>query len=438
MPKTLGLKVSLSQSSIFPILLVNFIGSLGYGIILPFLAFLILDFGGNEMIYGVVAASYPLFQMIGAPILGKWSDRVGRKKVLFISQAGTLLSWLIFLLAFYMPMTDWIVIENGGENVLKLSAPLLIVFLARSLDGLTGGNISVANAYLSDITEEKERKKSFGKMSASMSLGFIIGPALASFIGLLGYGTVPIILVAATISLFGLFVIKYFLPDVPLEDDVYQCGAAPIKKVFGTEFKECYDTDKADKKGWSQVLGQKGAKFMVWLYFLIFLAFNLFYATFSMHTSTNLNWSVQQLGTFFTIMSGVMIISQRPLLTYLSNKFSDEQLFGIGSFILVFAFWSFTNPGMVIIFIGGIFFGIGNGLMWPSFLSILSKTGSSKMQGSLQGIANSAGSLAAIIGLLVGGYLLGVLSVNIYFISVGLLLILAVIGWVLSRGTDKV
>ena len=80
--KNLSVKlVSFVERPIFPILLVNFIGALGYGIILPFLAFLVIDFGGNEVMYGIIASAYPLFQMIGAPLLGSWSDRIGRKKV---------------------------------------------------------------------------------------------------------------------------------------------------------------------------------------------------------------------------------------------------------------------------------------------------------------------------------------------------------------------
>jgi MFS family permease len=80
-----------NQVSIFPILSVNFIGTLGYSIILPFLIILVLKFGGNELIYGIMGATYSFFQLIGAPILGNWSDRFGRKKILLLSQAGTFL-----------------------------------------------------------------------------------------------------------------------------------------------------------------------------------------------------------------------------------------------------------------------------------------------------------------------------------------------------------
>jgi MFS transporter, DHA1 family, tetracycline resistance protein len=83
--------------SVFPLLLVNFTGTLGFSIVLPFLVFLVTDFGGNAVVYGLLAATYPAFQLIGAPILGRWSDIYGRKKVLLLSHGGTLAGWAIFL-----------------------------------------------------------------------------------------------------------------------------------------------------------------------------------------------------------------------------------------------------------------------------------------------------------------------------------------------------
>ena len=77
---------------------------MGFSIVLPFLVFLVIDFGGNSIVYGILAAVYPAFQLIGAPILGRWSDTIGRKKVLLISGAGTLVGWIIFLIALFVPV----------------------------------------------------------------------------------------------------------------------------------------------------------------------------------------------------------------------------------------------------------------------------------------------------------------------------------------------
>ena len=414
----------------FPLLLINFIGSLGYGVILPFLAFLVLDFGGTEVLYGVIAAMYPLFQMVGAPLLGKWSDKIGRKKVLLISQMGTLLSWLIFLLAFLFPVVEVFSINSERFGVINFTLPLLIVILARALDGLTGGNISVANAYLSDITPEQERKKNFGRMSSAMSLGFIIGPAIAGVLATFDNGNLLTILVTMAISSFGLVAIWAWLPEVATKQEVYPCEDAKMKKVFGVEYQECYDLEVGRSNSWSSVLGQTKAPLMVMLFFLIFLAFNLFYATFSMYSSTELEWSAQKVGFFFTLLSGVMIIGQGPVLQVLSKRFSEEQLFALGALVMVGTFSCLTSQEPVIIYTGAVLFGLGNGVMWPSYLTMLSKVGSPEKQGSLQGIANGSGSFASILGLVFGGFLLALWSEKIYFLSAALLLLIAFIGMV--------
>src|SRR5207247_9020154 len=91
------------QPSLFPLLLVNFVGTLGFSIVLPFLVFLVMKFGGNAIVYGLLAATYPAFQLIGAPVLGRWSDTFGRKKVIILSNAVTSVGWILFLFALFLP-----------------------------------------------------------------------------------------------------------------------------------------------------------------------------------------------------------------------------------------------------------------------------------------------------------------------------------------------
>lgn len=131
----------------------------------------------------LLGATYSVFQLIGAPVLGGWSDRIGRKKVLLVSQLGTLLSWGIFALALLLPVREIVKTEPSLLGIFTLTVPLLLIFLARALDGLTGGNVSVANAYLADITDEQHRSRNFGRMSISANLGFVLGPALAGILG---------------------------------------------------------------------------------------------------------------------------------------------------------------------------------------------------------------------------------------------------------------
>src|SRR5205085_12312848 len=106
--------------------MVNFISSLGFSIVLPFLVFLVTRFGGNAFVYGVLGAVYPAFQFIGAPILGKWSDVYGRKKILLLSEAGTLLGWIIFVSAFYVPISNLVNLSTPMYGVFILTLPMLI------------------------------------------------------------------------------------------------------------------------------------------------------------------------------------------------------------------------------------------------------------------------------------------------------------------------
>ena len=167
------------QPPLFPILLVNFVGTLGFSIVLPFLVFLVMKFGGNAIVYGLLAATYPAFQLIGAPVLGRWSDIFGRKKVLLLSNAGTSVGWILFLFALFLPFEKSFNINIAFLGTFVVIVPLLVLFVARAIDGITGGNISVANAYLADLSSDKTRSKNFGKMAISSNLGFILGPALA-------------------------------------------------------------------------------------------------------------------------------------------------------------------------------------------------------------------------------------------------------------------
>jgi MFS transporter, DHA1 family, tetracycline resistance protein len=142
------------QPSLFPILLVNFVGTLGFSIVLPFLVFVVMKFGGDAIVYGLLAATYPAFQLIGSPLLGKWSDSYGRKKILLLSNIGTSIGWLIFLFALFLPSEESFNIYIPYLGTFVVIVPLLLLFLARAIDGITGGNISIANAYLSDLSSD--------------------------------------------------------------------------------------------------------------------------------------------------------------------------------------------------------------------------------------------------------------------------------------------
>lgn len=409
------------QPQLFPILLVNFIGTLGFSIVLPFLVFLVTQFGGNAIVYGMLGATYSAFQLIGAPIMGKWSDHYGRKKILLLSNAGTLVGWIFFILALLLPVEKY-TLNNTIVGTLVISLPLLLLFLARAIDGITGGNISVANAYLADISSDENRSRNFGKMAISGNLGFIVGPALAGILGGTTHGAILPVLAALFLSLITLIVIGFRLKESkPSSPEILVPEEGRISKVFAQECKNCYDNEIPKKLTFRDVFKIKHISFLLALYFLIFLGFNLYYASFPIHAAVSLKWSITELGIFYAVLSGIMVIIQGPVLRKASKKFSEEKLIIIGSIILGANFMLFVSNNSALIYAAAILFAVGNGLMWPSFMSILSKRAGTILQGAVQGVSGSFGSLASIIGLILGGLLYGLVGSATFLVSAGVI-----------------
>jgi MFS family permease len=316
---------------------------------------------------------------------------------------------------------------NTPWGIFLLTMPLLLLFLARALDGITGGNVSVANAYLADVTSEDDRKQNFGKMSAAASLGFIIGPALAGVLGATVYGELLPVTAAMLISLAAIFVIAFIMPESNPCILSKPVDEKRINKIFGQEQKDCYKLTGAEKISFKNILQLRHIPFMLLLYFLIFLAFNFFYVAFPIHAIQDLKWSLLKLGVFFSVMGLILVLVEGPVLSKISAKYSDGILTVSGSILLAFSFFLFTSENEILIFAGVVLFSGGNGIMWPSFLSHLSKVAGQKYQGAVQGLASSAGSLASIIGLIAGGFIYGILAVKTFLIPGFLFLLIFVL-----------
>ncbi len=407
--------------SLYPILAVNFVGTLGYSIILPFLIFLVTRLGGNALIYGIVGATYPAFQLVGAPILGKWSDLYGRRKILLLSQTGTLVSWFIFLLALFLPISSVLNIDSAVFGTFSITLPIIVLFFARALDGITGGNVSVANAYLADITNEEHRNENFGKMAISANLGFILGPALAGLLGATVLGETLPVLAALIISFIATLMIAFKLPESHpcfLNRDPEMVN---VRKVFGQEHKECFELKGGEKLTLGEIFKLNNIPSLLTLYFLVFLGFNFFYTAFPFHAVKSLGWSITDTGMFFSVLSLMMVIVQGPVLSRVAKKWSDGLLIVVGSLILGTNFVLLTSRNNVMIYLAAVLFALGNGLMWPSVLATLSKAAGEKSQGSVQGYASSIGAIASIIGLTIGGILYELLGAGIFIVSAGII-----------------
>lgn len=412
-----GSNGSAAPRSLYPILSVNFVGSLGFSIVLPFLVFLVMRWGGNAVVYGVMGATYSVFQLVGAPILGRWSDRFGRRRILLLSQLGTLLSWAVFLLAFALPDTPLARFDSRLLGEFAVTLPLVVMFIARACDGLTGGNVSVANAYLADVTTEEDRNRNFGRMAVAANLGFIMGPAIAGVLSGTSYGEVLPVLAALAISLVASLIILLYLPESKpcvLEQDPERLN---VRKVFGQEHKPCYELAPGDGLSTRGILALPGVAPLLAVYFLVMMGFNFYYVAFPVHASEGLGWSVRDVGIFFSFLSGALVIVQGPVLGWASKRWSDVALALGGSIVLAASFVCFTSEATGSLYAGAALLALGNGVMWPSVVSMLSKAAGDRHQGVVQGFASGSGSVASIVGLLLGGSLYARVGATVFLVS---------------------
>ena len=411
----------LPWSSFGPILAVHFLGTLGFSLAIPFLVFIVTDLGGAAWTYGLVGATYSAFQLVGAPLLGHWSDRAGRRPVLVASQVGTFAAWLLFFGALSLPVVG--ITDVAGAT---LTIPLLLVFAARALDGATGGNISVANAYVADLTRDNHeiRQVAFGRMGMAASFGFVIGPAAAGLLGGTAWGPRLPIAVAAGFAAITTAAILLFLKEPKSRCPKGPPGPSVVEAGLHQQGKPCHT--RPEKKVLRTGVKQRPVALILVATFILFLGFNFFYAGFPIHAIVAYGWDTGELGAFFAVLAGMMIVAQGPLLSFASKHFERRIVFAAGMACLVLALVSYQLPAGAVTYVGAGFFAIGNGLAWPTFQTRVADVAGDD-QGTVQGAVTSASSLASIAGLLVGGFVYPFLGGNLFFIGAALFVVVLVL-----------
>ena len=409
--------------SILPILSVNFVGMLGFSIVVPFMVFLVAKWGGNAIVYGAVVSTYSVFQLIGAPILGRWSDRYGRRKILLLSQLGTLVSWAIFLMAFTLPDETLLAIDSVLLGQFSLTLPLIVLFASRALDGLTGGNVSVANAYLADITTDETRSENFGRMSISTNLGFIVGPALAGLLGASVYGELLPVFAGFLISAVASALIVFGLEDRPVHAMRSDPTASNAAKVYGQANKECFRLECRKDISTLGIFALPQMGLLLSVYFLVMFGFSFFYAAFPVHAAQGLGWSVANAGSYFAALSVATVIAQGPVRAWAARQITDKALVSIGAGVL--------SAGFAALLVGGglaaLLIAFGNGVMWPTFMAVFSRAAGERYQGAVQGLAGSLGALGSIAGLLGGGLLYNWIGVGVFLAAAGVIALVVVL-----------
>lgn len=423
-PRDIVPAVERTARLLVPLWAVSFLASLGFSLVLPFLVFVVTAHGGNAFVMGAIGAISSGSQLVGASWLGRLSDRLGRKRVLLVSQLGGVVAWGVFLLAMIVPSVSLVRVDTRTTGAFVLTLPLLLVVLSRAFDGAVDGSVSVANAYIADVTDEKDRKAGFGRLGAAWSLGFVVGPTLAGLLARGEGGVITVVVLAMLLSTVGAAVVAWMLPELPARAtrlDV--AGSACAHKALGGGAKEC--TAPPPSADLRQLFRIPRLPAMLVVYFLVFLGFSVFTAVFPVHAVDELGWSSNRLGLFFGVLSLALVVTQSLLLPALGRRFDEPVLAFAGSLLVALGYLLMVWKGDASTYIAGALYGVGNGLMWPAYLTLFSEAGPASLQGTVQGVGSSVGSGAAIVGTLGGGVLYTNMGARAFFVPAAILAVTA-------------
>ena len=355
-----------SMTLLFSVVLMDMIG---FGFIIPILPDYLSSFGGSQSLFGILLASYALGQFIAAPIVGRLSDRFGRKPLLLFSIGGTFISLL----------------------VLGFARTLPLLFVSRVVDGLTGGNVTVAQSYIADITDEEDRSKGLGIIGAAFGLGFIMGPLFGGI--LVGFGMHVPAFVAAGIAATNLLLITFVLPE-SLPKERRNANPGRIYRKFS--FKLLREALTRDQAG-----------YFLHITFIYSLAFTMFESMFSPHAMTTLGLDARSRSFLLAYVGVLIALVQGGGIGFLVKRFPEKTLLRSANLVLIVAMllWAFSRTNaMLIIALAPL--SISAGIMSVMNRSLLSKSVTREEIGGTLGLSTSLESMNRIIAPLIGGFLL--------------------------------
>jgi DHA1 family tetracycline resistance protein-like MFS transporter len=374
------------NSRLLTIFVVVFVDLLGFGLILPLLPYYAETYGATAVVVGLLVASYAAAQLVGAPLLGRLSDRIGRRPVLLLSVTGTLVGFL--LLGFADPLGRLL-----SSLVAPQSANLMIIgvlFLSRIIDGLTGGNITVAQAYIADVTDEQNRAKGLGLIGAAFGLGFIIGPATGGTLSQWGY-SLPAF-VAASVSAMNLILIFFWLPE-SLTSERREAASLRHRPPFTLN-------------ALLQALNRPKVGPLLYVRFFYGLAFATFQSIFSLYAQA-IGLSSQTTGYVLAYVGLLSVVVQGGLIGVLTRRFRENWLIITGLWLMAGALlaWAFTaNLWLLLVVLLPL--ALSGGVLNTVIQSAISKSVSREDVGGMLGISASLEAATRVIAPSVGGYLL--------------------------------
>lgn len=346
------------------IFFIVFLDLVGFGIIIPILPYYSRDFGATAFSLGFLMAAYSMAQFLFAPFWGSLSDHYGRRPILLVTICGIILATL----------------------ATALSSALWMLFLARTLAGIFGANISTASAYIADVTKPEDRAKGMGIIGAGFGLGFIFGPAIGGVLSHYGY-QVPLFL-AAALSFINLLFAYSTLEEPALSEAGRQANRRRlswqlVKRTF------------ASAKTAAPVL----------TFFAVTLGFTQLEVAFGLYVLHTFHYTAQPAGILLAMMGIVMVVIQGGLIGRLSKHFGETKLVLFGLVTMALGMVMAGLASVVPVFVVALLLiAIANGLINPSLSSLMSKGASHDERGGLMGIYQSGGSLARIIGPPIAGF----------------------------------
>jgi MFS transporter, DHA1 family, tetracycline resistance protein len=336
------------------IFLTIFVNLVGFGIIIPLLPFYAETFGASPLVIGLLFAVFSLCQLAAAPALGDISDRYGRRPVLIFSLLGTVVSFVMLALAHSVAM----------------------LFAARIVDGLSGGNISTARAYVADVTEPKDRARAYGLIGAAFGLGFILGPALSGILSGVSY-TAPI-WAAAAVTLVATLMAWLWLPET-----VHRAHAG-----YGNPFSYL-----------PALVRRAPIRRVLTIDFTYWFAFAMFQTTFALFAARRFGFDAARTGYFFAAFGLLGAVIQGGFIRPIVARLGDKPTFMLGLVFAAGGLLASAAAHSVLMFSAALVplaFGIGFG--HPTVSSLVSRVARGDEQGRVQGAASAVESLGRTIG----------------------------------------
>jgi len=351
---------------IFAIVLVDM---LSFSIVLPLLPYLADDLGASAAMIGLLTAVYPFAQFFGAPLLGRLSDRFGRKPVLLASIAGTAFGFVVLAVARVLP----------------------ILFVSRFIDGITGGNISVAQAYIADVTDEESRGKALGMIGAAFGLGFILGPVSGGLLSDISYAAPA--WAGAILAVINMGLVKFFLPESLTDENKARLAK---KRHSSIDFNALRATFAHPRVGR-----------LLWMRLSTGMAYGIFETGFVLWAIAALSLSARTNGLLLGYIGILSVLVQAFLIGKLTARFSDEKLI-LGSISLAgiaLAIWGFV-PNIPLLLLLMPALSVGLAVSNTIMTSALSKSVDRDEVGGIMGLQMSIQSFTRIPTPIIAGLLI--------------------------------